>query len=52
MNEGPRPPASRRGGPPVGIQIIGPHRGDWSVPQIAHAFEQATVYGRRKPEML
>jgi amidase len=36
-------------GLPVGLQIVGPHRGDWSVLQMAHAFEQATLYGRRKP---
>ena len=36
-------------GLPVGLQIVGPHRGDWSVLQIAHAFEQASLYGRRKP---
>ncbi|MFL5616950.1 MAG: amidase [Gemmatimonadaceae bacterium] len=39
-------------GLPVGLQIVGPHRGDWRVLQIAHAFEQATLYGRKKPGML
>ena len=39
-------------GLPVGLQIVGPHRRDWSVLQIAHAFEQATMYGRRKPKTL
>ena len=29
-------------GLPVGIQIVGRHRDEWSVLQIAHAFEQAT----------
>ena len=38
-------------GLPVGLQIVGPHRGDWRVLQIAHAFEQATLHGRRKPGM-
>jgi amidase len=36
-------------GLPVGLQIVGRHRDEWSVLQIAHAFEQATNIGRRKP---
>jgi amidase len=36
-------------GLPVGIQIVGPHRDEWSVLQIAHAFEQATKHGLRRP---
>jgi len=36
-------------GLPVGLQIVGRHRGDWSVLQIAHAFEQATRHGERRP---
>jgi amidase len=36
-------------GLPVGIQIVGRHRDDWSVLQLAHAFEQATEHGRRRP---
>jgi amidase len=36
-------------GLPVGVQIVGPHRGDWSVLQLAHAFEQATGYGKKRP---
>ena len=36
-------------GLPVGVQIVGRHRGDWSVLQLAHAFEQATGYGKRRP---
>jgi amidase len=36
-------------GLPVGIQIVGRHRDDWSVLQLAHAFEQATGHGRRRP---
>jgi amidase len=36
-------------GLPVGLQIVGPHRGDWSVLQISHAFERASLYGRKKP---
>ena len=27
------------GGLPVGVQIVGRHRDDWSVLQLAHAFE-------------
>jgi len=36
-------------GLPVGIQIVGPHRRDLSVLQMAHAFEQATKFGARRP---
>jgi len=36
-------------GLPVGLQIVGRHRGDWSVLQMAHAFEQATHHGARRP---
>jgi amidase len=36
-------------GLPVGLQIVGRHHGDWSVLQIAHAFEQATQHGRKRP---
>jgi amidase len=36
-------------GLPVGLQIVGPHRNEWSVLQLAHAFEQATHHGRRRP---
>ena len=36
-------------GLPVGLQIVGPHRGDWRVLQLAHAFEQATGHGKRRP---
>ena len=35
-------------GLPVGIQIVGRHRDEWSVLQVAHAFEQATQYGTRR----
>ena len=37
------------GGLPVGLQIVGRHRADWSVLQIAHAFEQASGHGKRRP---
>jgi amidase len=36
-------------GLPVGIQIVGRHRDDLGVLQIAHAFEQATGFGRQRP---
>jgi len=38
-------------GLPVGVQIVGRHRDDWSVLQLAHAFEQATRHGERRPEL-
>ena len=36
-------------GLPVGLQIVARHRDDWSVLQLAHAFEQATRHGERRP---
>ena len=36
-------------GLPVGIQIVGRHRGDLSVLHMAYAFEQATKVGARRP---
>jgi amidase len=39
------------GGLPVGIQIVGRHRDDWGVLQMAHAFEQATRHGKRRPSI-
>jgi amidase len=36
-------------GLPVGIQIVGRYRDDFGVLQIAHAFEQATGVGSRRP---
>jgi amidase len=36
-------------GLPVGIQIVGRYRDDFRVLQIAHAFEQATRFGERRP---
>ena len=39
------------GGLPVGLQIVGRHRDDWSVLQVAHAFERATGHGRRRPRV-
>ena len=39
-------------GLPVGIQIVGRHRDEWSVLQLAHAFEQATRHGTRRPTIV
>jgi amidase len=36
-------------GLPVGVQIVGRHRNEWSVLQLAHAFERATKHGARRP---
>ena len=36
-------------GLPVGLQIVGRHQEDFSVLQIAHAFEQATGHWKRRP---
>jgi amidase len=36
-------------GLPVGIQIVGRHRDDFGVLQLAHAFEQVTHAGLRRP---
>jgi amidase len=39
-------------GLPVGLQIVGRHRDDFGLLQIAHAFEQATHHGARRPPVL
>jgi amidase len=39
-------------GLPVGLQIVGRHRDELSVLQLAHAFEQATGHGKRRPTLL
>jgi len=36
-------------GLPVGVQIVGRFKEDFSVLQLAHAFEQATGFGKRHP---
>ncbi|MEO8679678.1 MAG: amidase [Vicinamibacterales bacterium] len=36
-------------GLPVGLQIVGRHRDDFGVLQMAYAFEQATRFGQRRP---
>jgi amidase len=38
-------------GLPVGMQIVGRHLDDFGVLQIAHAFEQATRFGERRPAL-
>ena len=38
-------------GLPVGIQIVGRHRDDLGVLQLAHAFQQATGFGQKRPAM-
>ncbi len=38
-------------GLPVGLQIVGGLRDDYGVLQLAHAFEQATGVGRRRPSI-
>lgn len=37
------------GGLPVGLQIVGRHRDEFSVLQLAYAFEQATRHGSKRP---
>jgi amidase len=39
------------GGLPVGLQIIGRYRDDFGVLQLAHAFEQATGFWKRRPPL-
>jgi amidase len=39
-------------GLPVGLQMVGPHRGEFALLQAAHAFEQATRYGERRPPVV
>lgn len=36
-------------GLPVGVQIVRRHHDEWSVLQLAHAFEEATQHGKRRP---
>ena len=38
-------------GLPVGIQIVGRNKQDFSVLQMAHAFEQATGFGKQRPSL-
>jgi amidase len=39
-------------GLPVGLQIVGRHRDEFGLLQVAHAFEEATRHGRRLPPLL
>jgi amidase len=39
-------------GLPVGVQIVGRHRDDFGVLQLAHAFEGATEFWKRRPPEL
>jgi aspartyl-tRNA(Asn)/glutamyl-tRNA(Gln) amidotransferase subunit A len=39
-------------GLPIGLQIIGPHGGESVVFQLAHAYEQATEWHKRRPQSL
>jgi amidase len=36
-------------GLPVGLQIVGRHQDEWGVLQLAHAFEVATGFYKRRP---
>src|SRR5687767_3023202 len=38
-------------GLPVGLQIVGRHQEEGGVLQLAHAFEEATGFGRRRPPL-
>lgn len=38
-------------GLPVGLQIVGRHRDEWSVLQLGNAFEQSTKTNRRRPPL-
>jgi amidase len=38
-------------GLPVGVQIVGRHQDEWGVLQIAHAFEEATGFWKRRPPL-
>ena len=39
-------------GLPVGLQIVGPHRDDRSVLQLAYAFEQVSRHAHRRPSLI
>ena len=39
-------------GLPVGLQIVGRHRDDFGVLQLAHAFEQRTQFWKRRPPVV
>lgn len=46
------PAGFTRDGLPVGLQIVGRPRDDFGVLQLAHAFEQATQHGKKRPAVL
>jgi amidase len=39
-------------GLPIGLQIVGRHQSERRLLQIAHAFEQATGFGKRRPPLV
>jgi amidase len=39
-------------GLPIGLQIVGPHRGDLAVLRAGQAFEQVTRHGARRPQLV
>ena len=39
-------------GLPIGVQIVGRHQADLAVLQMAHAFEAATGFGKRRPPIV
>jgi amidase len=43
------PAGFTREGLPIGLQIVGRDKQDFSVLQLAHAFEQTTGFGKRRP---
>jgi aspartyl-tRNA(Asn)/glutamyl-tRNA(Gln) amidotransferase subunit A len=40
-----------KAGLPIGLQIIGPHWGEARALQLAHAYEQATEWHKRRPDL-
>lgn len=38
-------------GLPIGMQVIGPHWGEAAILQLAHAYEQATAWHKRRPKI-
>jgi amidase len=38
-------------GLPVGLQLVGKYHGEVALLQLAHAFEQATLFGSRRPDI-
>jgi len=45
------PAGFTREGWPVGIQVVGPPRGERRLLEVAHAFERATRVGERRPDL-